>query len=78
MAKTAYSHKNSKGKTYYLHKKAVPLRGGKLQEVYFFIDHTRQSDAVEKLPKFLEIQENPRNGYLSLKRVSERHDEDDE
>ena len=32
----AYEHTNSKGVTYYLHKKEVTLRGGKPQTIYFF------------------------------------------
>ena len=32
----AYSHTNSKGVTYYLHKSEVSLRGGKPQTIYFF------------------------------------------
>ena len=32
----AYSHTNSKGITYYLHKSEVTLRGGKPQTIYFF------------------------------------------
>lgn len=32
----AYSHKNNKGITYYLHKSEVTLRGGKPQTIYFF------------------------------------------
>ena len=36
----AYSHKNSKGITYYLHKSEVTLRGGKPQTIYFFTKRT--------------------------------------
>ena len=34
--KMAYSHTNSKGKTYYLHTKDVELRGGRNQTIYYF------------------------------------------
>ena len=32
----AYTYTNSKGVTYYLHKKDVILRGGREQTIYFF------------------------------------------
>ena len=33
-----YSHKNSKGVTYYLHSKDVTLRGGRNQTIYYFAE----------------------------------------
>lgn len=63
----AYSHTNSKGVTYYLHKKDVTLRGGKLQTIYYFAKDTRP-EAIDALPEGYEVVENPRNGFLTLKR----------
>jgi len=63
----AYSHTNSKGVTYYLHKKDVTLRGGKLQTIYYFAKDTRP-EAIDALPDGYEVVENPRNGFLTLKR----------
>ncbi len=63
----AYSHTNSKGVTYFLHSKDVTLRGGKLQTIYYFAKDTRP-EAIDALPDGYEVVENPRNGFLTLKR----------
>jgi hypothetical protein len=64
----AYSHTNSKGVTYYLHSKMVTLRGGKEQRIFFFAKEERPADAVEELPEGYKVVENPRNGFLTLKK----------
>lgn len=64
----AYSHTNSKGVTYYLHKKDVTLRGGKLQTIYYFAKDERP-EAINELPVNYGVVENPRNGFLTLKRT---------
>jgi hypothetical protein len=64
----AYSHTNSKGVTYYLHSKEVTLRGGKQQRIYYFAKDVRPNEAVEELPADRMVQENPRNGFLTLKK----------
>ena len=63
----AYSHTNSKGVTYYLHKKDVTLRGGKQQTIYYFAKDERP-EAIDALPDGYGVVENPRNGFLTLKR----------
>jgi len=68
----AYTHTNSKGVTYYLHSKNVTLRGGKQQTIYFFAKDERPADAVEKLPEGYGVQENPRNGFLTLKKTNKQ------
>lgn len=64
----AYSHTNSKGITYYLHKSEVTLRGGKPQTIYFFTkaENNAKGTPVEKLPEDRVVNENPRNGFLTL------------
>lgn len=64
----AYSHTNSKGVTYYLNSKAVVLRGGKEQTIYYFSKDERP-EAVQGLPEGMEVNENPRNGFLTVKRT---------
>lgn len=64
----AYSHTNSKGVTYYLNSKAVTLRGGKEQTIFYFSKDERP-EAVKELPKDMEVNENPRNGFLTVKRI---------
>jgi hypothetical protein len=65
----AYPHTNSKGVTYYLHSKMVTLRGGKQQRIYFFAKEERPDDAVADLPAGYTVVENPRNGFLTLKKI---------
>jgi hypothetical protein len=62
----AYTHKNSKGVTYHLNCKAVILRGGKEQTIYYFSKDNRP-EACD-LPSGYSVQENPRNGFLTVKR----------
>jgi hypothetical protein len=66
----AYQHTNSKGVTYYLHSKEVTLRGGKVQRIFYFAKDERPNDAVEELPEGYGVQENPRNGFLTLKKLN--------
>lgn len=65
----AYSHENTKGVTYYLHSKEVTLRGGKLQRIYYFAKDVRPGEAIDALPAGYAVVENPRNGFLTLKRA---------
>lgn len=63
----AYSHTNSKGVTYYLHKSDVTLRGGKMQTIYFFAksEKNEKGEPVD-LPEDRVVKENPRNGFLTV------------
>ncbi len=63
----AYKHTNSKGVTYYLNAKEVTLRGGKAQTIYYFSKDERADTGVD-LPDDRQVNENPRNGFLTLKR----------
>ena len=64
----AYKHTNSKGVTYFLNSKAVVLRGGKEQTIFYFSKDER-AEAVPGLPEGMEVNENPRNGFLTVKRI---------
>ena len=61
----AYKHTNSKGVTYYLNSKDVTLRGGKMQTIYYFSKDERK-EAVSDLPAGMQVNENPRNGFLTI------------
>lgn len=63
----AYKHTNSKGVTYHLNSKAVVLRGGKEQTIYYFSKDARSETATD-LPAGMEVNENVRNGFLTVKR----------
>jgi hypothetical protein len=65
----AYSHVNGKGITYYLRKKDVVLRGGKEQTIYFFVRNEEGAKGEPaELPEDRVVSENPRNGFLALKK----------
>jgi hypothetical protein len=62
----AYSLVNSKGVTYYLNAQEVTLKGGHKNTIYFFSKDKRATAA--DLPSDRTVQENPRNGFLTLKK----------
>lgn len=61
-----YKHTNSRGITYHLNTQEVTLRGGKLQTIYYFSKNERPTACP--LPVGYRVIENPRNGFLTLKR----------
>lgn len=64
----AYKHTNSKGVTYYLNSKDVTLRGGKTQTIYYFSKDERPDTGVDSVPAGMQVNENPRNGFLTVSR----------
>ena len=46
----AYSFTNSKGKTYFLHRKSVTSKSGKSRDLYFFAGDLRPEFAVNEVP----------------------------
>ena len=62
-----YTHTNTKGVTYHLNKKDVELRGGKMQRIYYFSKDQRPEGC--SLPDGYQVTENPRNGFLVLKKA---------
>jgi len=65
----AYTQTNSKGVTYYLNSKEVTLRGGKKQRIYYFSKDQRP-EAVDELPAGMTVSQNPKNGFMTLKRAA--------
>jgi hypothetical protein len=63
----AFTYKNSKGVTYYLHFKDVTLRGGKKQRIYFFARDVR-AGALDAVPAGFEVMETKRTGMPVLKK----------
>lgn len=61
-----YQQTNGKGVTYHLNCKTVTLRGGKQQTIYYFSKDVRPEACP--LPEGFVVVENPRNGFLTLKR----------
>jgi hypothetical protein len=63
----AYSYKNSKGVTYYLHYKDVNLRGGRKQRIYYFARDVRSS-SLDAVPAGYKVMETKRTGMPVLKK----------
>jgi len=63
----AYSYTNSKGQTYYLHKRDVTLKNGRVQTIYFFARDVRDG-AIEAVPAGYEVMETKRTGMPVLKK----------
>lgn len=66
MSTMAYSHKNSKGQTYYLHSKNVTLRGGRKQVIYYFARQVKPG-ALDELPEGKSVVESKRTGLPLVK-----------
>lgn len=64
----AYSYKNSKGQTYYLHSKDVTLKNGRRQTIYYFARDIR-SGALDRVPGGFEVMETKRTGMPVLKKA---------
>lgn len=62
----AFSYKNSKGKTYFLHHKSDTGRGSHGSLFFFSKD---KKDALDDVPKGYDVIENERNGVPILKRA---------
>lgn len=63
----AYSFKNSKGQTYYLHSKDVTLRGGRQQTIYYFAREVKDG-AIDAVPAGYKVMETKRTGMPVLKK----------
>ncbi|HUF37641.1 MAG TPA: hypothetical protein VMN57_03890 [Anaerolineales bacterium] len=61
-----YSHKNSKGVTYYLHGRMTTLKGGRQQKIYFFAKEPKDG-ALDAVPDGFMVSET-KNGLLVLKK----------
>ena len=63
----AYSQKNSRGQTYYLHSKAVKLRGSGRTQTIFYFAKVAKTGALNSIPAGKSVVENKRTGLLFLK-----------
>ena len=66
MAFTAISKKT--GRTFYLHKRDVKLRGGRLQTIFFFAGEAKEG-AIDNLPPGYAVGENSKTGLPILKKA---------
>ena len=65
----AYAHTNSKGQTYLLHSKAVTLRGGRKQTIFFFAREVKDEGGLDAVPQGYQVVENKKTGLPMLKRA---------
>jgi hypothetical protein len=63
----AFSYKNSRGTTYYLHSTTRALKSGKEQTLYFFAK-TEKDGALNAVPAGYEVSES-KNGLPVLKKA---------
>ena len=67
----AYSVKNKKhGKTFYLHSRRQPLKGGHVQTLYFFASKEKEG-AIDGIPDGYVVYENVNTGLLFLQKAKE-------
>lgn len=62
----AYAFTNSKGRTYFLHKKDTTLKNGRTQTIYFFAKEVKDG-ALNSVPQGYVVSES-RNGLPVLKK----------
>ncbi|MCC6177882.1 MAG: hypothetical protein IT305_21490 [Chloroflexi bacterium] len=62
----AYTHKNSKGDTYYLHAKDVTLRNGRQQRIFYFSRSEKANESLNEVPPGYSVGENQRTGLPFL------------
>jgi hypothetical protein len=66
-ADMAFSFKNTKGQTYFLHQRKVSLRGNnREQTIYFFAREVKPEGALDKVPDGYEVKETERTGLPVL------------
>ena len=68
MTTLAYSYKNSKGQTYFLHQRTVTLKNGRQQTIYFFAREERDG-ALDEVPSGFKVVETERTGMPVLKKA---------
>ena len=65
----AFSFKNSKDRTYYLHRKDTTLKNGRTQTIYFFAKDVREEGSMDAVPEGYMVSES-RNGLPVLKKAA--------
>lgn len=63
----AYSHTNSRGKTYHLHTRIQQLKGGRTVPLHYFASNPDPA-LVSDVPDTHEVTESPRTGLPMLKK----------
>lgn len=69
MKQVAYSYKNNKGLTYYLHQQEVTLRGGNRKQTIYYFAKQAGSKGIDAVPAGFKVVENKKTGLPVLKRT---------
>ena len=64
----AYSYKNKKDVTYFLHRIVVTLRGGNRQQTIYYFGKTVGPAAIDEVPEEFQVVENEKTGLPVLRR----------
>ena len=64
----AYSHTNSKGKTYFLHGKTTTSKNGSERTLYYFAKEVKEEGALDAVPAGRVVAES-KTGMLVLKKA---------
>jgi hypothetical protein len=64
----AFSFENSKGRTYFLHKRDTTLKNGRTQTIYFFAKEVKDG-AIDAVPAGYQVAES-KNGLPVLKKAA--------
>ena len=65
----AYSFTNSKGKTYFLHRKEVTSKSGKTRDLFYFAGDLRPEFAIDAVPAGKQVVE-MKSGLPVLKKIA--------
>lgn len=65
----AFSFTNSKGRTYFLHKRDTVLKNGRTQTIYFFAKEVKAEGALDAVPAGYQVSES-KNGLPVLKKAA--------
>lgn len=65
----AFSYKNSKGETYYLHNQDVVLRGSGMKRTIYFFKREEDKNSLDEVPSEFKVVENKKSGLPFLKKV---------
>jgi hypothetical protein len=68
MTQTAFSHTNTAGNTYFLHRVTTTLRNGKTQILYFFAKYIDPGRALASVPAGYAVAQ-AKNGLPVLKKL---------
>ncbi len=64
----AYTYKNKRGQTYYLHSTTVVLKGSKHKQTIYYFARKEKRGTLDEIPQGYMVVENKRSGLPTLKK----------